>query len=81
MPNEPSPGGGRGDTEAKVRQQKSEDREAIPDILLKHLDATLATYVRKQMKHMKYASETLAATPDLFLKHPNEILATYIRNG
>jgi hypothetical protein len=34
-----------GDTEAKVRQQKSEDRDAIPDLLLKHPDATLSTYV------------------------------------
>jgi hypothetical protein len=34
-----------GDTEAKVRQQKSEDRDATPNILLKHPDATLATYV------------------------------------
>jgi hypothetical protein len=39
-----APGGG-GDTEAKVRQQKSEDRDATPDLLLKHLDATFATYV------------------------------------
>jgi hypothetical protein len=40
---QPAPGGG--DTEAKVRQQKSEDRDATPDLLLKHLDAKLATYV------------------------------------
>ena len=36
---------GVGDTEAKVRQQKSEDRDATPDLLLKHPDATLETYV------------------------------------
>jgi hypothetical protein len=42
---QPIPGGGGGDTEAKVRQQKSEDRDATPDLLLKHPDATLATYV------------------------------------
>jgi hypothetical protein len=29
------------------------------DLLLKHLDATLATYKRRQMKHLKHASETL----------------------
>jgi hypothetical protein len=34
-----------GDTGAKVRQQKSEDRDITPSLLLKHLDATLATYV------------------------------------
>jgi hypothetical protein len=45
---------------------------------LNHPDAKLATYVRRQMKHMKHASETLAATPDLLLKHPDEILATYV---
>jgi hypothetical protein len=38
-------GGGGGDIEAKVRQQKSEDKDATPDLLLKHPDATLATYV------------------------------------
>jgi hypothetical protein len=42
---QPVLGGGGGDTEAKVRQQKSEDRDATPDLLLKHLDTTLATYV------------------------------------
>jgi hypothetical protein len=41
---QPTPGGGR-DIEVKVRQQKSEDKDATPDLLLKHPDATLATYV------------------------------------
>jgi hypothetical protein len=41
---QPASGGG-GDTKAKVRQQKSEDRDVTPDLLLKHPDATLATYV------------------------------------
>jgi len=40
-----APGGGGRDTEAKVRQQKSKDRDATLDLLLKHPDATLATYV------------------------------------
>jgi hypothetical protein len=39
-----APGGG-GDIEAKVRQKKNKDRDATPDLLLKHPDATLATYV------------------------------------
>jgi hypothetical protein len=64
-----------------VRQQKSEDRDAIPDLLLKHPDVTLLTYVWRQIKHMKHASETLAPTPDLLLKHPDETLATYVRNS
>jgi hypothetical protein len=38
-------GGRGGDTKAKVRQQKSEERDAIPDLLLKHPDITLATCV------------------------------------
>jgi hypothetical protein len=41
---QPAPGG-RGDTKTKVRQQKSEDKDAPPDLLLKYRDATLATYV------------------------------------
>jgi hypothetical protein len=51
----------REDTEAKVRQEKYEDKDATPNLLLKHPDATLATYVLRQMKHMKHASETLVA--------------------
>jgi hypothetical protein len=61
-----------------VRKQKGEDRDVTPVLLLKHLDATLATYVSRQIKHMKHASETLAATPDLLLKYLNETLATYL---
>jgi hypothetical protein len=30
------------------------------DLLLKHPNETLATYVRRQMKYLKHASETLA---------------------
>jgi hypothetical protein len=30
------------------------------DLLLKHPDATLATYKRRQMKHLRYVFETLA---------------------
>jgi hypothetical protein len=31
-----------------------------PDLLLKHPDATLATYKRRQIKHLRNAYETLA---------------------
>jgi hypothetical protein len=31
-----------------------------PDLLLKYPDATLATYKRRQIKHLRHASETLA---------------------
>ena len=60
-----------------MRQQKSKDRDATLDLLLKHPDATLATYVLRQMKHMIHAYEILVPTPDLLFKHPNETLATY----
>jgi hypothetical protein len=35
--------GGVGDIEAKVRQQKNDDRDVVPDLLLKYTNATLAT--------------------------------------
>ena len=35
---------------------------ATSDLLLKHLDAIVATYKRRQIKHLKQASETLAKT-------------------
>jgi hypothetical protein len=38
-----TPGGG--DTEVKVRQQKNENRDTTPDLLLKHPNTTLATHV------------------------------------
>jgi hypothetical protein len=31
-----------------------------PDLFLKHPDATFATYERRQIKHLRHASETLA---------------------
>jgi hypothetical protein len=40
--DQPAPGG---DIEVNVRQQKSEDKDAIPDLFLKHTDARLAIYV------------------------------------
>jgi hypothetical protein len=39
-----------------------EEEDATPDLLLKHPDATLTTYVLRQIKHLKHASETLANT-------------------
>jgi hypothetical protein len=47
----------------EVRQQKGEVGDATPDLVLKHSDTTIATYVSKQMKQLKHASETLAKTP------------------
>jgi hypothetical protein len=38
---------------------ESEEGDVTPDLLLQHPDATLATFVRRQMKHLKHASETL----------------------
>jgi O-succinylbenzoate synthase len=32
---------------------------AAPDLFLKHPDATLATYKRRQMKHLEHVSEML----------------------
>ena len=49
--------------ETARRGNRSEEEDATPDLLLKHSDATLATYVLRLMKHLKHASETLAKTP------------------
>jgi hypothetical protein len=32
--------------------------------IFEHSDATFAIYKRRQMKHLKHASETLAKTPE-----------------
>jgi hypothetical protein len=45
-----------------------------PNLLLKHLDATVTTYKRRQMKHLKQTSETLAKTPENIYK----LLQTYV---
>ena len=44
------------------------ERDTTPDLLLKHFHVTLATYVSRQMKHLKHASKTLAKTPEKYLK-------------
>jgi hypothetical protein len=41
---------------------------ATSNLLLKHSDATIATYKRRQLKHLKQASETLAKTSEKHLK-------------
>jgi hypothetical protein len=41
---------------------------ATPDLLLKYPAATVTTYKRKHMKHMKQAFETLTKTPEKHLK-------------
>jgi hypothetical protein len=57
---------------------------------LKHPDAIVATYRRRQMKHLKQSSETLVKTPEKHLKTIANIynihmkylktLETYVRN-
>jgi hypothetical protein len=51
-----------------MRQQKGEEGDATLVLVLKHLDATIVTYVEKQMKHLKHAYETLAKTLEKYLK-------------
>jgi chemotaxis response regulator CheB len=61
---------------------------ATPDLLLQHLDETLATYVQKQLKHLQHMSETLAEDQKKLenmcvaiakhMQHPNETLAIYV---
>jgi hypothetical protein len=40
-------------------QQKTRRRHATPDLLLKYPNTTVATYVSRQLKHLKHVSETL----------------------
>jgi len=49
----------------ETMQQKVGMRDATPDLLLKHPNTTVATYVRRQLKHLKHTSETL----EKHLKH------------
>jgi hypothetical protein len=53
-----------------------------PDLLLKYPDATLATYQKKrQMKHLRHASETLATyVYNKQMKYWGYTLATYMYN-
>ena len=49
-----SAGSGRDDATEGGRR-----RDATPDLLLKHLNTMVATYVGRQLKHLKHAYETL----------------------
>jgi hypothetical protein len=73
VPPAPTPAAPPPQSEKDARQQKTrrrhrgkaaegEERNATPDLLLKHSDATLATYVCRHMKHLKHYSETLTKT-------------------
>jgi hypothetical protein len=49
------------DRSRRHRDETAEgERDATPNLLLKHSYITLAIYVQRQMKHLKYVSETLA---------------------
>jgi hypothetical protein len=43
--------------------RKRGEGDVTPDLHLKHSGATLATYIRRQMKHLKHTSETFTKTP------------------
>jgi hypothetical protein len=43
---------------------EGEEGDATSDLLLKHLNETFATYVRKQLKHLQRMSETLVKMPE-----------------
>ena len=74
-----------GEEDIKAMQQKSDEGDVTRDLVLKHRDATLPIYVRRQMKHLKYVSKILKKTPEKHLKtiakhtqYPNKTLATYM---
>jgi uncharacterized circularly permuted ATP-grasp superfamily protein len=48
-----------GGRHTETMQQKLGMRDTIPDLFLKHPNTTVATYVSRQLKHLKHASETL----------------------
>jgi hypothetical protein len=54
-----------------------------PDLLLQHPDETLATYIRKQLKHLQHTCETVAKHLKTLesrykhMQHPDKTLATY----
>jgi len=59
------PAGTRRRRRQRGKAAEDEERDATFNLLLKHLDATLTIYVRRQMKHLKHEFETLyaGATP------------------
>jgi hypothetical protein len=51
---------------------------ATPDLLLKHSDKILATYVQKQLKYLQHTSQTLLCkTPGKTQKHVCSIVNIY----
>jgi hypothetical protein len=52
---------------------------ATPDLLLKHPDATVATYKRKHPRHMKHVFATLAKKSK-HLQQTYETLEIYVYN-
>jgi hypothetical protein len=57
-------------------QHKVGRRDATPDLLLKHPMKIAATYIWRQFKHLKHASETIEKK---HLKHTWKTMAT-LRN-
>jgi hypothetical protein len=61
---------------------------ATSDLLSPHTDETLATYTRKQLKHLQHMFKTLAKYQKKLenmcvaitkhMQHPNETLAIYV---
>jgi hypothetical protein len=54
--------------ETSRQNNKSKERDATLDLLVKHTAATLATDVLRQIKHLKHASKTLTKTYEKHLK-------------
>jgi hypothetical protein len=42
---------------------ESEEGDVTPDLLLKHPNTTLGTYIQRLMKHLKHTFEALVKTP------------------
>jgi hypothetical protein len=57
---------------------------AIPNLLLKYPDTTLAIYKRRQMKHLKHAPETLEKQLKTLenhckhMQHSDKTIAIYV---
>jgi hypothetical protein len=56
------PAGAGGRRRQRGEATKDEEGDATPDLLLKHPDATLVTFVERQNKPFKHAPKTLAKT-------------------
>jgi hypothetical protein len=51
---------------------------ATPDLLLKHLDVTIATYKKSKMKHLKKTPKKHLKHIGKHTQHPDKTLATYV---